>query len=421
MSTISEAEKVELILRKRRWHQKFAKTITEQSLLSHAMTEYHSALRLTSIAEVFSKLESEILKFAALLHDIGKETSEWQECAIKSRHKKVKFPQHIAQLEVVKEALKDLEKDDESFVKAVWIVILLSHPGIGEPLTVGKVQSTLLSHPQYKNVRFDLLSDIANLLDWCASVNNPEEVIIAFTSDKFTRVWGSSPHGLGLHVTYHRVGKIRGVLTYLLHKAIEEVYTEEEFLPLLVYATGTVYIGKKNLDITNISKKIEEKIMDLFIEIAKNEKVLQNNINLMINRAMIGFDYLVSIRTIPTILDYAVNRLSSTATKSEETQKAIFLRLLSSLSERLRDNATKAEGVDSTTIEDIFNQTEQDVFGASFKEIGIPTKYNPFLLLYDEKLANRKSNLLGFDTEKLVNELPFSKILECFKRGFLLV
>ena len=163
LTSIYEAEKVELTLRKRGWHRKFAKTITEQSILSHAMTEYFGAIKLASLAEIFSELESEILTFATLLHDIGKETNEWQRCAIESRYKKgMKFPQHLPQLEIVRDALKEFGKDDETFAKAIWIVILLSHPGVSEPLAVGKVQSSLLSHPQYKTVRFDLLSDIAN-------------------------------------------------------------------------------------------------------------------------------------------------------------------------------------------------------------------------------------------------------------------
>ncbi len=49
----------------------------------------------------------------------------------------------------------------------------------------------------------------------------------------------------GLRLEYHQVSKIRGILTSLCHRAIEECYSECGFKPILYYPDGTIYVGKR--------------------------------------------------------------------------------------------------------------------------------------------------------------------------------
>ena len=420
-SGFQELQNIELILRERGWLRKLAKTIDEQSLLSHSLTEYYAASKFASFVGVLSPLELEILKYAALLHDVGKESDEWQEKASGVKSVRDKLPMHLPSLEKVMEVLKILGKPEESFAQAVWVVIVLSHPGIGEPIAAGKVQSNLLKKEEYRSVRFDLLSDIANLIDSCSSTNEPEEAVSAFKSGKFSHLWAQPPAGLGITAEYHRVTKTRGVLTYLIHKAVETTYAEQGFIPFLVYATGTFYFGKRNLDHKTALKRIKEKISELFIELAKNEQILRNSITLQINISMIGFDYLISIRTLKPILDYAFERLSKADNKeAQENNRATFLRLLSSISKKLREKAVSYKNSNEEGINAIFDKFEKEFFGVSFKEFGIPTKYEPYHEFYEDKLARREAKSFGTCFDRLINELPFSNILECFREGYLI-
>ncbi|RLG43432.1 MAG: hypothetical protein DRN92_09480, partial [Thermoproteota archaeon] len=101
--------------------------------------------------------------------------------------------------------------------------------------TFGNIKD-FMAGAKHEAIAPDVL-DLAMLGDRLASMKDPSEPVYKDTEARLKR--------LGLFITYHKVSVVRGISTYLLHRALIELYQQKGFAPVLFFSSGVVYVGKK--------------------------------------------------------------------------------------------------------------------------------------------------------------------------------
>lgn len=235
----------------RGWKRKLAKKGEyEQSLFEHSLGELDVISRLAPILAApehlnLSDLDIEVLKVAALAHDAGKETNEWQAYLMK------RSPQHTSHIDIAltkalaPEICSALGYDDltEDSVKVIENCINTHHPS----------QAGLIAGILQGSGRWTLLARLIRAVDHLCSAAGLFEAISAFEWDI-----------LGEHFTAsHHLAAILGVSTTLLHKAAEDEFAAAGWIPLLCFSAGTLYVcdGARQVA-TPPSWKIESRLCD---------------------------------------------------------------------------------------------------------------------------------------------------------------
>ena len=219
----------------RGWRAKLAKSRSGQSLFEHSLVEVDVLLELQPIladARHYGLTEAEgnILAVAALVHDTGKETDEWQRYVRASSP--ARWVSHVSPelvRDVVPEVCKALGFDEiaGSVQRTMAHCAEFHHkqPGRGD----GAVMEALLLGG---TDRFLTLAYLVRAVDHLCSADSPRDALHA----------GESDPSLGKHVrfTTHEASP-RGVSTAFVHRAAQRAFEALSWKPLLYFANGTIY------------------------------------------------------------------------------------------------------------------------------------------------------------------------------------
>jgi hypothetical protein len=219
----------------RGWRNKLAKSRSGQSLFEHSLVEVDVLLELQPIlAEArhygLTEAEGNILTVAALVHDTGKETDEWQkyvQTSSPTRWVSHVIPELVRGL--VPEVCKALGFDDiaEGVQRTMAHCAEFHHtpPGRGD----GAVMEALLLGG---TDRFLTLAYLVKAVDHLCSADSPRDALHV----------GENDPSLGKHVrfTTHEASP-RGVSTAFVHRAAQRAFESLSWKPLLYFTNGTVY------------------------------------------------------------------------------------------------------------------------------------------------------------------------------------
>ena len=205
---------------KRGWHLVEAKCGREgaQSLLAHSLNSMSIAYR---IGHLLKWPESKVLVVVAsrAVHDIAKK--RW-----KCGHERPPKGMTEEEEEEAKEILKAMGLSGDYLRKALALAQK-------DEVSGGIVDA--IAGLKHEAVEPDLV-DLAMLADRLASTKDPSETPYEDTKRRLER--------LGITVAHHKVSVVRGISTYLLHKALMFLYERNGFHPVLYFPSGIIYIGK---------------------------------------------------------------------------------------------------------------------------------------------------------------------------------
>lgn len=218
---------------KRGWHTKWAKwgVSGEQSLLAHSLNAYSVAEQILDLwHRQVATTDRKLVLLAAFFHDFEKESEEFQ-AAVRERRREVEAYHHLAlkhpeELQLVARKCAAL---DESEAHALVQVIRSSGALEGVEHMKALLQGGALKEPW--------MAELVWVADRLASLKNLEEVHSLPTRVK--EILGK----FGLRVEWHSVAAVRGLVTQLLHKALEKYFDKANFTPVLYFPRGTIYLG----------------------------------------------------------------------------------------------------------------------------------------------------------------------------------
>lgn len=262
---------------KRGWKLKIAKKEpTEQSLLVHTINELGVIQNYLELHQhPFTEPEIVKLYIAAITHDCEKETTEWQE----KIHLGEKPPHHTNP-----EYAKTFVNELVNFLTKNGIDINLGPDDLNDIISTQALHmkaATKNPHAvfnemmrKHQSERWSELVHLIDLFDDIISID-----IIDYSLDILKK---NEYHILNerMEFTYHKINNVRGILTSLLHKACEKVYTKYGFVPFLYYCNGTLYVrARKNnsdvqIDVNEIKDSLKNVISDFVSNIDYSNKVV---------------------------------------------------------------------------------------------------------------------------------------------------
>lgn len=251
-------------LRGRNWHQKIGKTSPyAQTLLEHSLLTYDVVEKLLDLLKekrIFSDEEEKILLISSVIHDVGKEKSEWQNAVRESKTP----PKHIDDVltQEMVDQLTDIFniKDKNTIIDAVKF-------HMSAVKTNGNIISSIIS--EHKTNKWKDISDVVDSIDNLVSCGT---ILEAFSLLTDTARFGLSKY---FYSTYHQIN-IRGVSSTFLHNACQQTYEGKGWTPILYFPEGTVYIGLEQSGKSThseISNKLQALIKDNIKSDVKNQVV----------------------------------------------------------------------------------------------------------------------------------------------------
>lgn len=226
---------------RRGWKLKLAKgKVAQQSLFQHSLIELDVFLKLLPILSSpshynLSETEQQILIVAVLVHDVGKETDEWQSYI--RDPKPEKWVTHIAP-ELTYSVVRDLcavlgfSFLDEPIQKVMMYCADLHHYKVGR--SNGAILEGMLAGG---SDRFLSLAQLIKAVDHCCSASSAGEARVCLESESaFTN---------HLKVAMHEV-LIRGVSTTFIHRACQVSFEEKGWKPILYFPDATLYVADPN-------------------------------------------------------------------------------------------------------------------------------------------------------------------------------
>jgi len=211
----------------------------QKSLLAHSVATAWTAYRVGGIVGL-SEEDMLLALTSGFLHDVGKAREEFQRAAEGGSTQPEDYHHHTP--EQVRQDIhfflvdknSRLPKDFEN--KVYDLVMALEVPESPDQI------ETLMT----VSVDRKVLAAVA-LADELESMKTIEDFKRGRGGQEFKR----NLKILGLNVTYHEVGVIRGVITQLLHDALHTAFKENGFYHIMYFPSGTVYIyseeGEHNL------------------------------------------------------------------------------------------------------------------------------------------------------------------------------
>lgn len=218
---------------KRGWHTKWAKwgMSGEQSLLAHSLNVHSVAKQiLDSWHQQVTDEESKIVLLAAFFHDFEKESEEFQS-AVRERLREVEAYHHLAIKRPEELQRSARECTDLNQAEAETLIQVIRSSGALEGLD--HMKALLRGDP----LREPWMAELVWVADRLASLKDLQEA-----SDLSSRV-KEVLNRFGLRVEWHSVATVRGLVTQLLHKALEKRFAKANFKPVLYFPQGTIYIG----------------------------------------------------------------------------------------------------------------------------------------------------------------------------------
>jgi len=239
------------------WHRTYAKKgkTGVQSLLAHSLNALSismAIMRLMGWQQGSEKWNAVIA--SRLFHDYAKR--RWKKG---ERPPKALTEDEITQ---IKEILVNMGFSEKVAEKSIDLTLKDEIPGnIEDTLALLKREAPTPDE-----------QDIAALGDRLASIKN--------LSDLEHQIYPDTKRLLNrfnFTLTHHQVGIVRGITTLLLHKSLIRIHREHEFIPVLYFPSGVLYIGKgtpPRIEKEEILHALEEELQE-FIKLQASVSIGQ--------------------------------------------------------------------------------------------------------------------------------------------------
>ncbi|MEM2930784.1 MAG: hypothetical protein QW797_08015 [Thermoproteota archaeon] len=291
----------------RGWDSKLAKwgKSGEQCLLAHALNTYAVAKKLCVKLERdlgLSDFTILVSLISAFVHDKNKETDEYQDQIGKEtglEHTTVK-PEEVLQLKnTVKEILMNLD-------------LKLKETSLQRML-----DNAFTASAEHMKSEYDLANALKVLSD--AHHRDSRVVNIVITADSIASwktlddVKREMPLFSGRYrLFYHRVSRIRGLLTSILHKTMERIAEKAGAEVLLTYPDGTLYLGDED-----VFQSLSEK--DIVLKVEKELHRTVSVIGEKVTNAILGRPGRTILKAPELINENNINLILMVASKRART------------------------------------------------------------------------------------------------------
>ncbi len=269
----------------RDWKRKVAKRGGfNQSLFEHSVYELDALLTLWPILSQgwgLSETDLAALVVGIVVHDVGKETPEWQTYVL-AEPGKVGYVSHVAE-DLTQTAVDHLfqelglegsSSDAKSFVRY--------------HMQATKTTDSLLFDAIYKGDKTDRWMTLSKIVDQIDNVCSAIGLLAA------VQALEKPPLGKHLKTAYHLV-QLRGVSTTLLHRAAIEAYEAAGWSPLLHYSNGTLYVASSTDAVEEPVVTDIEKALAALVEKAMGTEFAN---------AVVTTDFRASAIGMPSLFDY---------------------------------------------------------------------------------------------------------------------
>lgn len=224
----------------RNWREFYGKRgAFTQSLLQHTDIELNVLLTLLPILAKaehygFSDSEQQSLIVGQIVHDVGKETAEWQRYVRAPRgQQRGRYVSHVLR-PLTDDAVNDLVEHlgfPDSVIDDAIKFVNLHMAATRNPTNV--LNAIIQPHD---SKRWNILARIVATIDNLCSVPSLLPTLQAIERDKDGAI---SPH---IKIDYHLLN-LRGVSSVMLHKAAEQAFVDKGWEPMLYFSDGTIYVA----------------------------------------------------------------------------------------------------------------------------------------------------------------------------------
>jgi hypothetical protein len=284
----------------RDWKRKTAKRGGfNQSLFEHSIYEMDALFVLWPILSQSWGLSEEDLAslvVGIVVHDVGKETPEWQAYVLSSPGQ-AGYVSHVVEdltQAAVDRLFEELGLQGSTDNAKAFVRYHMQATKTTDRLLFDTI------HKGDKTDRWMTLSKIVDQIDNVCSANGLLAAIQALEKP---------PLGKHLKTRYHLV-QLRGVSTTLLHRAAIEAYEAAGWSPLLHYSNGTLYVAGSAEQINEPQiEEIEERLASL-VEEAMGKEFSNVVVTTDFRASAIGMEPLFDYREIEAYLTKAGQRVS---------------------------------------------------------------------------------------------------------------
>jgi hypothetical protein len=283
----------------RNWKRKTAKRGTfNQSLFEHSIYELDALLTLWPIlSQSWGLNETDLasLVVGVVVHDVGKETPQWQSYVQKKPGTSGFVPHVVDDLtqtsveHLFQElGLKGSSDNAKAFVRY--------------HMQATKTTDSLLFDAIHKGDKTDRWMTLSKIVDQIDNVCSANGLLAAI------RALEQPPLGKHLKMAYHLV-QLRGVSTTLLHRAAIEAYQAAGWSPLLHYSNGTLYVANSAALIDEPAVADIEPRLARLIEAAMGDEFANAVVTTDFRAAAIAMQPLFDYREIRQYLSKAAERV----------------------------------------------------------------------------------------------------------------
>lgn len=250
-------EKFLQIALERRWDSKLAKWGIggTQSLLTHTLNVVSATNTLMDVIGSFTDKDQKMAVSAAFIHDLEKEEETFQKAAIERKLQAEHFRHKVIDSEKASTILSELGIESNLIDEVIAIAESCELAESPEHLT------EMFRHPPK---RVDLV-EIVSVADQLSSLKD----IDRFSFKRLPQRTKEKLERLEVTITYHKVSMVRGMITQLVHKALEKLHARHRYTPLLYFTNGAVYLSSTTnspFTLREIQRALQEELNSFFGE-----------------------------------------------------------------------------------------------------------------------------------------------------------
>lgn len=285
---------------RRDWKRKTAKHGEfNQSLFEHSIYELDALLTLwPTLRQSWGLTEADLnsLVVGIVVHDVGKETPEWQTYVL-GKSTDTMYVSHVVEdltQAAVDQLFQDLGLEGSTDSAKAFVRYHMKATRTTDSLLFDAI------HKGNKTDRWMTLSKIVDQIDNVCSANSLLSAIQALEKP---------PLGNHLTTAYHLV-HVRGVSTTLLHRAAIEAYEAAGWSALLHYSNGTLYVASSTTAMDEPAATEVEARLATLIDTAMGKEFANAVVTTDFRASAIGMPPLFDFREIQAYLTKASERVT---------------------------------------------------------------------------------------------------------------
>lgn len=253
----------------RNWRRLIAKKKRyEQSLFEHSLIELDMALQLLPLFRQpnffsLSELEEHIVLLSLIAHDLGKERPQWQEYVLGRQgflsDVDVEYTAKVLPELLVYMGFGSLNHQVIEVINNC-VNLHMKHERSDANLVLA-----IMGNKNQEANRWFFLANLVYHIDNICSAKGVFEALDAFKQ---------SPLNDHLKLSYHHV-VLRGVSTAILHRAVQESFIKEGWIPLLLYTDSTLYASPASQMLPEPSTDVIERCLAEILQDATGKDVTE--------------------------------------------------------------------------------------------------------------------------------------------------